>query len=357
MTGGTVPAFLSMQQLTRRFGDFTAVKNLSLDVAQGEILCVLGPSGCGKTTLLRMIAGFVQPELGSILCDGRDVTRAPPSARNFGVVFQNYALFPHMTALENVAYGLKVRGVSKADRAERARAALDRVGLDHVPDRLPAQLSGGMQQRVALARALVIEPQLLLLDEPLSALDKNLREEMQLELKRLQAEFGVTTILVTHDQEEALTLSSRIAVMQAGEIRQLGGAAEVYQRPASKFVATFLGTTNLMDAEYQDASGATSRATFEGICVKARLPDIIMKPGTPVSLAVRPEALTIDAMAAGLPGVVRDVLFQGHRLVVQFQTDSGKELCSYADPHKFGLSPGARAFARWRPEDAALLID
>jgi spermidine/putrescine ABC transporter ATP-binding subunit len=348
-------ADLLIQGVTRRFGEQTAVDRVELQVGPGEFLGLLGPSGCGKTTLLRMIAGFLIPDAGRIVCAGQDITALPPFARNLGVVFQNYALFPHMTAAENVGYGLKVRGLGRGEIGTRVLAALDRVNLAHAADRLPSQLSGGMQQRVALARAMVIEPRILLLDEPLSALDKNLREEMQVELRLLQQRVGITTIFVTHDQEEAMTLSDRIAVMQAGRIMQLGTPEEVYRRPTSRFVATFLGTTNLLTGTVAGhADGAVSVVLEGGATVQAstRTPP---EAGTPVQLAVRPEAVALRGAPEGVPGTVEDLLFQGHRLIALFRTDSGQELRSYMPPSGWRPARGERAWAHWPAEEAGLI--
>jgi ABC-type Fe3+/spermidine/putrescine transport system ATPase subunit len=347
---------LQVAGVTRRFGSLAAVDAVDLEVRGGEFLGLLGPSGCGKTTLLRLIAGFLLPDEGRIVCDGRDITQLPPYARNLGVVFQNYALFPHMTAAENVGYGLKVRGVSKAEATTRIRQALDRVGLAHAEDRFPGQLSGGMQQRVALARALVIEPAILLLDEPLSALDKNLREEMQVELRLLQQRVGITTVFVTHDQEEAMTLSDRIAVMQAGRIRQLGAPAEVYRRPTSGFVATFLGTTNMLEGVARGVADGALAVEVAGGVVGVRA-DGAPTPGTPVRVAVRPESVALAPAGTGLAGTIGDVLFQGHRLIVLFHTDAGAELRAFVAPGGWSLRKGDRAVASWPPEEAGLLAD
>ena len=234
--------------LTKVFGDVTAVDGIDLEVGDGEFFAMLGPSGSGKTTVLRMIAGFEQPTSGSVVLDGRDVTRDAPFERDVNTVFQDYALFPHMTVEQNVAYGLMVKKVPKARRLAQAREALGTMRLDGFGDRKPSQLSGGQRQRVALARALVNRPRVLLLDEPLGALDLKLREQMQVELKAIQRDVGITFLFVTHDQEEALTMSDRIAVFNEGRIEQVGTAAEVYEHPATAFVAGFVGTSNLLAA-------------------------------------------------------------------------------------------------------------
>ena len=233
----------------RSYGPVAAARDVNLEVARGEVLALLGPSGCGKTTTLRLIAGFERPDAGAIRLAGRDVTRLGPSARDVNTVFQDYALFPHMDVLQNVEYGLRVKKVPRTERRARAREALDQVRLAGHEDRRPSQLSGGQRQRVALARALVNRPRVLLLDEPLGALDLKLREQMQVELKAIQREVGITFLFVTHDQDEALTLSDRIAVFDAGRIVQVGTAAEVYERPASAFVAGFVGTSNLVEGQ------------------------------------------------------------------------------------------------------------
>jgi putative spermidine/putrescine transport system ATP-binding protein len=238
---------VGLLDVRKTYGDVVAVGGVDLEIARGEFFTMLGPSGSGKTTLLRMIAGFVHPDGGSIRLAGVDVTRDPPYARNVNTVFQDYALFPHMNVLENVGYGLRVKRVARAARRRRAQAALEMVRLSDLGARKPVQLSGGQRQRVALARAIVNEPEVLLLDEPLGALDLKLRQEMQIELKRIQREVGITFVFVTHDQEEALTMSDRLAVLNAGHVEQLGTPVEVYERPASEFVAGFIGVSNLLD--------------------------------------------------------------------------------------------------------------
>ena len=241
-----VPA-VHVRQVRKSYGGFEALAGVDLEIARGEFFTMLGPSGSGKTTLLRIIAGFVPADAGSVWLNGHDVTREPPFARNVNTVFQDYALFPHMDVFQNVEYGLRVKGVGRSERRARAQASLDMVRLSEHGTRKPAQLSGGQRQRVALARAIANEPEVLLLDEPLGALDLKLRQEMQLELKRIQREVGITFIFVTHDQEEALTMSDRLAVMNQGRIEQLGTPVEVYEHPASEFVAGFIGVSNLLE--------------------------------------------------------------------------------------------------------------
>ena len=238
---------VQLHELRKRYGQLAAVDGVDLEIAAGEFFTMLGPSGSGKTTLLRMIAGFERPDSGTVVLGGVDVTNQPPYARNVNTVFQDYALFPHMNVIENVEYGLRVRRIAKPDRRRRAEAALEMVRLAGLGTRKPIQLSGGQRQRVALARAIVNEPEVLLLDEPLGALDLKLRQEMQLELKRIQREVGITFVFVTHDQEEALTMSDRLVVLNHGRIEQLGAPVEVYERPASEFVAGFIGTSNLLE--------------------------------------------------------------------------------------------------------------
>ncbi|WJF89169.1 ABC transporter ATP-binding protein [Paraburkholderia bonniea] len=241
-----MPALLTLDAVCKRFGAYTALDQISLDIRQGEFIALLGPSGCGKTTLLRAIAGFMTPDRGRIVIDGEDVTHLPPYRRPLNTVFQNYALFAHMSVLENVAYGPRRQGVSRREAAARAQGALEMVGLEALGARYPREMSGGQQQRVALARAIVNRPKLLLLDEPLSALDMKLRRRMQLELKHLQEKLGIAFVFVTHDQEEAMTMADRIVVMNAGRIEQVGAGTEIYRAPATRFVTEFIGEANLL---------------------------------------------------------------------------------------------------------------
>jgi putative spermidine/putrescine transport system ATP-binding protein len=279
-------SFLVLENLSKRFGAHLAVDGLSLGVDKGEFVSLLGPSGCGKTTTLQMIAGFVEPSGGAVRLEGRDLLAIKPSKRGLGIVFQSYALFPHMTVAENVSFGLEMQGIVAAERVKRVGETLELVGLAALAGRFPRQLSGGQQQRVALARALVIRPQILLLDEPLSNLDAKLREEMQIELRQIQRSVGTTTILVTHDQAEAMALSDRLVVMNHGRVEQIGAPHEAYERPASAFVAGFLGRTNVLN-------GAT----------------------------VRPEKISF--VASGLCGQVRTRIFQGNHWLYQVETQGG----------------------------------
>src|SRR6187401_221448 len=239
-------ARLQLSGITKRYGDFKAADDVSLDIADGEFLVLLGPSGCGKTTTLRIIAGFIEPTSGTVRLGDRDITTLPPWKRNTGLVFQSYALFPHMSVAENIAFGLEMRQMPKAEMAPKITEALRLVRLDHLSDRLPRQLSGGQQQRVALARALVFRPDVLLLDEPLSNLDAKLRQDVRVEIRELQKKLGLTTVMVTHDQEEALTMADRLVVMSNGQVQQVGTQRELYEHPANTFVAGFVGRTNFL---------------------------------------------------------------------------------------------------------------
>ena len=309
---------IELRDLFKRFGDVVAVDGVSLSVAEGEFLTLLGPSGCGKTTTLRMIGGFELPSAGTIAIGGEAMGNRPPYSRPVNTVFQNYALFPHLSVAKNVAYGLEMARVPKAERARRVGEALEMVRLPGVDGRKPAELSGGQQQRVALARALVNRPRVLLLDEPLGALDLKLRKTMQAELKRLNRETGATFVYVTHDQDEALTMSDRIAVMNAGRVLQLGSPAEIYERPRTRFVADFIGDTNVLDGTLRSAAGAIAEVDVPGVgTLRVRLPDGGgIFPGA-VTVAIRPEKLVPvdgDAAPAGwntLSGTVTDSVYRG----------------------------------------------
>ena len=288
---------VELRRVTKRFGSFTAVDQVTLEIQRGEFLTLLGPSGCGKTTLLRIISGFENPTEGTVWLDGADVTALPPYRRNVNQVFQSYALFPHLTVADNIAFGLKMRGDSKAAIAKSARRAIELVSLQGKEDQKPSALSGGQKQRVALARALVCEPKVLLLDEPLSALDAKLRHQMQIELKHLQRSLGITFVFVTHDQEEALTMSDRIAVVHEGKIVQLGTPDEIYHSPSTRFVAEFVGEANVMEAEVIRREGHQAIARVgEEIILRIDAPNLPPE-ATKARLSFRPEKLHLSRAA------------------------------------------------------------
>ena len=323
---------ISIRSLSKRFGRTVAVDSVSFDVRENEFFALLGPSGCGKTTLLRMIAGLEVPTDGELIIDGKDVSQIPPNRRPTNMVFQSYAVFPHMTVAQNVGYGLKVTGVPAAEIAPRVKEALEMVRLDSYGERKPDALSGGQRQRVALARALVKRPRVLLLDEPLSALDAKLREQMQFELGRLQKAVGITFVIVTHDQSEALSMADRIAVMNAGRVAQLATPADLYDRPASRFVADFIGKINLLDATVVGQADGLATVEIAG-GLRLQAPGDVPQ-GSKVSLAVRPEyvqlseskpAATPDA-AAALSGRIVDRAFYGDSSHVFVQTRDGQRI-------------------------------
>ncbi len=288
---------LTFDGLSKSYGDVEVVREISFDISEGEFISLLGPSGCGKTTILRMVAGLVEPSRGRILIGSEDVTRLPPNLRRLGLVFQSYALFPHMTVFENVAFGLRRRKVGGVDLDRRVRQALERVRLGSFGDRYPRQLSGGQQQRVAIARAIAPEPRVLLFDEPLSNLDAQLRDEMQIELKRLQRSLGVTTLFVTHDQGEALSLSDRVGVMAKGVMQQLGKPEDIYHRPATAFVASFIGKPNRLQGRVASRDGAGGRLAAGALeLLAARLDQVV---GTAVEIVIRQEAIGLHP-ASGL---------------------------------------------------------
>lgn len=314
---------IAIRRIAKAYGGFKALDDVSIDVEPGEFLTLLGPSGSGKTTLLMTIAGFVRPDAGSILVGGQEIVRMPPHKREIGVVFQNYALFPHMSVGENVSYPLKLRGVPADERTRRVREALDLMALGDRVDHGIDQLSGGQRQRVALARAIVFEPTILLMDEPLSALDKKLREQMQIEIKRLHERIGTTTVYVTHDQREALTMSDRVAVMNGGRIAQLSDPRSLYDQPADRFVADFIGESSFLPLERAD--GSLTFASQPILPVHGDVPD---QP----SLLIRPEKAFLvrspadEADAIVLPGHVRAFIFQGESGLLQVELDGGQSV-------------------------------
>jgi len=330
---------IRLSALTKSFGAMTAVDNVTLDIAAGEFFSMLGPSGSGKTTVLRLIAGFETPTSGSVSLFGQDVTSAAPFDRDVNTVFQDYALFPHMSVLDNVAYGLRIRGIKKDERRERARAALETVRLGGFGDRKPAQLSGGQRQRVALARATIVEPKALLLDEPLGALDLKLREQMQVELKEIQRDLGITFIFVTHDQEEALTLSDRVAVFSEGRIVQLGTPQEIYERPQSSFVADFVGTSNVFVGEAAQAVVGSSGA-----------------------FSIRPERMSVSTSISSGPhtaaGTVVEAIYIGGASRIVVDLDAGARINVIDDektPEAASALRGKRVTVSWKATDVVSL--
>jgi len=334
-------AFLELDGVRKEFGGFAAVEGFDLAAEKGEFVSFLGPSGCGKTTTLRMIAGFELPTAGSIKVADVDITHRPPNRRNVGMVFQAYALFPNMTVADNIGFGLKVRGRSKPDIAKRVGELLELIHLEDRGGRYPYQLSGGQQQRVALARALAIEPQVLLLDEPLSALDAKIRISLRKEIRSIQRQLGITTVYVTHDQEEALSLSDRVVVMSEGRIEQIGSPADIYNFPATQFVASFVGTLNLLSATVVEAS--TGRLSVAGQEIRAARPVERGRDGAIVTLAVRPEGIELgtDGGSNRLTGTVEDVSFLGSIVRIRLRMDGDGttlSLDTFNDPN---LTPPA----------------
>jgi spermidine/putrescine ABC transporter ATP-binding subunit len=354
---------VQLEQVSRLYGGTPAVDAIDLTVAQGEILALLGPSGCGKTTTLRMIAGLITPSSGEVRINGQAVTHVPAHQRNLGMLFQNYALFPHLTVLENVAFGLAMRKVDTKEKRERSMEALRLVRLEQYAERMPAALSGGQQQRVALARAIVYRPQLLLLDEPFGALDKKLREAMQIELRQLCNQLGLTTILVTHDQEEALVLADRIAVMRAGRIEQIGLSREVYELPSNAFVADFIGTSNFLPAQVAErgAQGTLLR-TAGGLELRSSLPHGF-DAGAQVKVAVRPESVRLSPSAqapAGnaISGEVRQTVFKGQSLDVWIKVEGSADfVCTLPIEQATSATPqrGERWHASW-PAERTMIV-
>jgi spermidine/putrescine transport system ATP-binding protein len=352
---------IQLDAVHKRFGDFVAVESADFAIREGEFFAMLGPSGCGKTTTLKMIAGFEQPTSGRVLLNGEDVSRTPPYKRNVNTVFQQYALFPHMTVADNVRFGPRSKKISKSQYEASVTEMLQVVRLTDFASRKPAQLSGGQQQRVALARALVNFPSALLLDEPLAALDLKLREAMQFELKRIQREVGITFVFVTHDQGEAITMADRIAVMSDGNVEQIGSPTEIYNSPASLFVAGFIGSANLLPGVVSGTDGADVVVKLDGgATVRARTTDVHAN-GDDVSVMLRPERLTASAgpQADGrsIQGTVTDVVFQGAtaRLSVVL-SDHSEVIANVGTINDLPfLLPGAAVNLGWEPNSAFLL--
>ncbi len=343
-------ATVEARGVRKSYGDKQVLAQLDLDMSEGELVCLLGPSGCGKTTLLRIIAGFIKPDAGSILVGGKDVTQLSPSARRMGMVFQAYSLFPNMTALDNVRFGPRVAGAPKPEQMSRARHLLDLVGLSQHMLKFPHQMSGGQQQRVALARALAVQPQVLLLDEPLSALDAKVRVQLREEIRRIQRETGVTTVLVTHDQEEALSISDRVAVMNEGRLLQVAVPAAIYREPADAFVARFIGAASVLEGTARGNSVHVNGIVFPACDAKRY--DI----GRPVELFIRPEHVRLEVLNGDIPpnsvaADVRDATFFGSltrvRLSLVGLPDGQGLWADLPSEHADAFRAGTKVIARW----------
>lgn len=350
---------LIFDSVKKMYGAFAALDEVSVEIKAGEFMTLLGPSGSGKTTMLMTIAGFVEPTSGEVTLDGSPITHLPPEKRNFGVVFQGYALFPHMTVQDNVGYPLRVRGMSKADAEPKIQDALELIQLSHLADRYPKQLSGGQQQRVALARALVFSPELLLLDEPLSALDRALRKDLQLELKELHERVGTTFIYVTHDQEEALSMSDRIAILRDGRIEQLGIPQHLYESPDSIFVANFLGKSNFLPAKILNRSDAEILYTVGGGEFKLKQENTLNLDGD-ISIALRPERLSLTTESGTgvdnrLSGKIKKVSYFGQLYEVIVDTDSAGPIVVVAHLENRRPLVGDSVYVSWSTNSGVLL--
>ena len=360
---------VELDGVSKSFGTIQAVRPLSLNIRAGEFLTLLGPSGCGKSTMLRLIAGLEQVSGGTIKVGGEDVTDHPPNRRDTSIMFQDYALFPHKTLLENVGYGLKMRGIARAARESRARSWLETIGLAGYEQRLPHQLSGGQRQRVALARSLIVEPGVLLLDEPLGALDANLRHQMQHELRRMHRDVGLTFIYVTHDQQEALAMSDRVAVMRDGLIEQLGNPVNIYDRPETEFVARFIGACNVIVGRVRRVTDSGIECDVDGLATLVAPPPHggdVYGEGERIALALRPEAISIRPDGEGRTPErngtaleVRDVAFTGATLKIQGVSAGGNMLDIELGRSTLGdrtpPGPGDRVFAEWSEPDLTVL--
>jgi spermidine/putrescine ABC transporter ATP-binding subunit len=350
------------EQVVKKYGDLTALESLDLDIGAGEFLTLLGPSGCGKTTTLRLIAGFITPTNGQIFLDDMEITHLAPQDRNVGMVFQDYALFPHMTIAENIAFGLVERGVDKVRTRARVEELLELIEMPDVGERHPAQLSGGQQQRVAVARAVAYAPSVLLMDEPLGALDLKLRESMQIELKRIQRELGITAVYVTHDQSEAMNMSDRIAVMNRGVLEQIGSAEEIYDHPRTKFVAGFVGQINFLECKIVECDGDTAlvEACATRFAARGRGPFTL---GTTATAALRPERLTLGPPGTGdsgdsrIEGTIEAVTFAGNLVHTTVRVGDGPSLMVESRPGEVAIGVGEAATISWSSEHCLLLRD
>ncbi|MEK6408899.1 MAG: ABC transporter ATP-binding protein [Acidobacteriota bacterium] len=350
---------VELRDVTKRFGEVTAVDSVSLAVERGEFLTLLGPSGCGKTTLLRMIAGFDSPDAGRVILSGSDVTGLSPHQRNVTTVFQHYALFPHLNVFDNVAFGLERRRIARAEIKRRVADALEMVRLKGLDERQPGELSGGQQQRVALARALVVEPKVLLLDEPLAALDLKLRKQMQLELKSLQRRLGISFIYVTHDQEEALTMSDTIVVMNAGRIEQIGRAEEIYERPLTEFVASFIGVSNVIVGTIESVNEERSTLRIGAATTSVRANGV--KQGDCVRVLIRPEKISISSEVEPdvLSGKIESAVYLGETTQLKVTLEDGQAVTVMEQNRQPFQSTreriGETVSVKWEPDSAVML--
>ena len=350
---------LSLRRITKGFGEGDVLRGISLDVRAGEFVTLLGPSGCGKTTTLRIVSGLETPDEGQVLLEGRDVTALPPEKRPVNTVFQSYALFPHMNVEKNVAYGLRVRGVDQKTAAARVAELLELVQMGEYAKRMPAQLSGGQRQRVAIARALAPQPRLLLLDEPLGALDLQLRRQMQLELKRLQKRLGITFVYITHDQEEAVNMSDRIAVMREGRFEQVGTPEEIYDAPATRYVAQFIGRGAIFTGRVASVDGDTAVAQDENGRYPLDATRAKLVPGETVELCVRTERMRASGTPVpgfDLPATVREVRYAGGSVLTYAQLAGGGEAVATSEARMADApAPGSRVYLHWNPARAAVI--
>ncbi len=348
-------SFLRLEGLVKRYGDFAAVDNVELSVEKGEFVSLLGPSGCGKTTTLHLIAGFEEPTQGRVIIDGKDMTDVKASQRGIGIVFQSYALFPHMPVAGNVSFGLEMRKVPREERKRRVMETLELVHLQDFAERFPRELSGGQRQRVALARALVIEPEVLLLDEPLSALDAKIREDMQIELRSIQQKVGTTTILVTHDQSEAMSMSDRVAVMNEGRLVQVGAPYDAYEFPEDLFVSNFLGKTNLLEGRVVARNGDKIKVQIGEAEMEARNANVALHDRVKVS--VRPEKLHLTAPEDGaLRGRVITRIFLGNHWVYQVQSPIGNLLVTQQNTGQKSAKEGEEVGVSWSVDGIRVLL-
>ncbi len=352
-------ALLRLENLKKSFDGNPVLKGICLDVMPGEFVTLLGPSGCGKTTTLRIIAGLLEPDAGRVFLDGKDITRLEPEKRDVNTVFQNYALFPHMNVEKNISYGLRIKGVKKSEWQKKVSEMLSLVQLEGYEKRMPSQLSGGQRQRVAIARAVVLNPRLLLLDEPLGALDLKLRRQMQQELKDIQRRLGIAFIYITHDQEEALNMSDRIAIMRDGHFEQIGTPEEIYERPKTRFAADFIGQTNLLEATVSEKDGRGLILNYAGMFIPARNADFDVQIGDSVALSLRTERIGFSKKPVGecnLPGTLRSRHYAGGSMRAVIVLDDGREitvLCQSGERAEGEI--GERVFLSWNRDEAPVV--